>query len=271
MSAPIRIFVGCAANNEDLESLAVLDYTLHKYASEPLQIEWMKQSHDPQSFWYGWNTVSWATPFSGFRWGIPARCNYEGRAIYLDSDMIVMDDIAKLWHEPIPGRHAIIAKGNERFCTTVFDCAKVKPYLIPFEELKTKIGAHRTQRKRIVASGIIEPFPGDDNWNCIDGEDYADLLDPRIKIHHYSAIDTQPQLKYAIPRLKKEGRAHWFKGTVKPHWRPELVELFDETIVEAVNASYLPENYSRQPFGAYESGGSQGGVFLKGGPAVRGV
>src|SRR3569833_1294337 len=93
----IRIFVGCAARNEDLESQAVLEYTLTKYASKPLEIEWMRQSDDPASFWHGCNTLGWVTPFSGFRYGIPERCNFDGRAIYMDSDMIVRDDIAKLW------------------------------------------------------------------------------------------------------------------------------------------------------------------------------
>lgn len=271
MTETIRIFVGCAANNEDEESQAVLDYSLHKYASQPLSIEWMMQSHAKASFWAGWNTSSWATPFSGFRWGIPARCNFEGRAIYLDSDMIVMDDIAKLWNMPIGKGKALIAKGTERFCTTVFDCALVKPYIMSIDQLRTQQGAHRVQRKHIAAAGIIQPFPDNENWNCIDGEQYADMHDSRIKIHHYSAIDTQPQLKYALPRLAAQGRAHWFKGTVKTHWKPELVRLFDETLEAAVAAGYKPENYEHEPFGDYDPAGSSGGVFLKGGPAVRGI
>lgn len=271
MSEPIRIFVGVAANNEDLESQAVLEYSLRKHASQPLSIEWMKQSHDPKSFWHGWNTQTWATPFSGFRWGVPARCNYEGRAIYLDSDMIVMDDIAKLWNTPLQGSYAVIAKNdNKRFCTTVFDCAKVKPHMFSLKELKNTSGIHRKQRDRLSQPGIVQPFPKGENWNCIDGEAEKDIFAPHIKIHHYSAIDCQPQLRHALPRLAEEGQPHWFKGTVKPHWRQDLVKLFDDMLAEAIAANYTPESYRSEPFGSYAPGGSEGGVFKAGRPAVLG-
>src|SRR5262245_61554152 len=91
----IRIFVGCSGNNEDLEFQSVLHYSLEKHASQPLDITWMRLSRDPDSFWFsnpqkkeGWRTEGWATPFSALRWGIPAVCNFEGRAIYMDLDKI---------------------------------------------------------------------------------------------------------------------------------------------------------------------------------------
>lgn len=104
-SDPIRVFVGCSANGEDAESQAVLEYTLRKHASRPVELTWMKQTHDRKSFWHGWNTSSWSTPFTGFRWGIPAACKYQGRAIYMDSDVIIMADIAELFDQPmLPGK-----------------------------------------------------------------------------------------------------------------------------------------------------------------------
>lgn len=272
MSEPIRIFVGCAANNEDLESQAVLDYTLHKHTKRPLAIEWMMQSRDPASFWYGWNTTTWATPFSGFRWGVPARCNFEGRAIYLDSDMIVMDDIGKLWDTPLRNTYVLIAKGaNKRFCTTLFDCAKVKPHMFPIDQLRRVQGIHRQQRDRLSLPGIVQPFPIHENWNAIDGEAYTDIATDVIKIHHYSAIDCQPQLRHALPRLAEKGQAHWFKGTVKPHWRQDLVTLFDTMLAEAIANDFHPINYEYEPFGEYAAGGSEGGVFKTGRPAKLGV
>jgi hypothetical protein len=61
MTDLIRIFVGCSANHDDLESQAVLEYTLRKHASQPLKITWMMQSHDPDSWFYvgkgGWDTT----------------------------------------------------------------------------------------------------------------------------------------------------------------------------------------------------------------------
>ena len=42
-------------------------------------------------------TAQVGTGFSLLRWDIPRRCNYEGFAIYLDSDQIVLADIYDLW------------------------------------------------------------------------------------------------------------------------------------------------------------------------------
>jgi hypothetical protein len=98
----IRLFVGCAANHEDLESQAVLEWSIRKHASEPVEITWMRLSRDPASPWSGWATERWATPFSGFRWAIPEVCGFEGRAIYCDSDVIFMADVAELVAAAIP-------------------------------------------------------------------------------------------------------------------------------------------------------------------------
>lgn len=258
----IRIFVGCSANNEDLESQAVLDYTLHLHASERLHIEWMMQSRDPASFWHGWNTAGWTTPFSGFRWGIPARCEFAGRAIYLDSDMIVMADIAELFYKQLEPGKVVMAKGrDDRFCCTLFDCEAVRPHMLPIERLRREAGAYRQQRP--VISRVTQPFPRDENWNCCDGEDYTDLRDPRIKLHHYTAIDTQPQLRHALARLARRGQSHWFAGKHKPHPRKDIEPFFDEHLRAAVKAGYRPENYEREPFGRYAAGTSRGGAWVR--------
>lgn len=259
----IRIFVGCGANNEDLESQAVLEYSLRLYSSEKIEIEWMRQSRDPKSFWSGWNTTGWTTPFSGFRWGIPERCNYTGRAIYLDSDMIALDDIGKLWKTELQPKKAVVSKGkNQRFCTTLFDCAKVKPVMLPFRRLKMESGAYRLQRGPI--EQVTQPFPDGENWNCLDGEDYESLDDPRIKILHYTAIDSQPQLAHALKRLEKAGQEHWFKGKPVPHWRSDVPALFDRMLKEAIFAGFRPENYEVEPFGRYAAGTSDGGSWKRG-------
>ena len=92
LDQPIKLFIGCDPNNSDLEQMMVLDYSLHKHTSEPVEIIWMQLSRDPSSVWYsnpqtgeGWHTEKWATPFSGFRWAIPAYCGFSGRAIYMDA------------------------------------------------------------------------------------------------------------------------------------------------------------------------------------------
>lgn len=251
----IRVFIGCAANHEDIESQAVVEWSIKKYASEPVEITWMKQSNDPQSLWSGWNTSNWVTPFSGFRWAIPHACGFKGRAIYCDSDVIYMADIAQLWNQPMKlENNSILAKGGSswRLCVSLWDCERAASWVIPIHELKENSVSHSIMSRKVLKPGLIRAFRG--NWNCLDGEKYTNLRDPEIKAIHYTAIANQPQLRYAIPRLQKTGLTHWYDGKIERHWREDLIELFDEMLSEAKENGYPPERYAQDPpFGSYKN------------------
>jgi hypothetical protein len=257
----VRIFIGVSGNDEDLEFQAVLHYSLEKYASEPIDLTWMRLSRDPSSFWYadpqkkaGWRTDRWATPFSALRWGIPAACNFEGRAIYMDVDMIAMTDIAKLWNQDIT--HGAMLSKPEAICVTMYDNAKMRKYLPPLEEIK-QVRQYLNVRRNVLASGCVQRYKGG-NWNCLDlrkdsGGEYRDLHDPEIKVLHFTQIPTQPHLPYAMPRLAKEGRRHWYTTMPpRPHHRKDAVEFFDHMLVEAIDHGYTLDRYRNPtPFGDY--------------------
>lgn len=258
----IRIFIGVGGNDEDLEFASVLHYCLEKHASEKLDITWMRLSRDPSSFWYsdpqqkkGWRTDTWATPFSALRWGIPAACHFEGRAIYLDIDMIPRADIAELWHQPMNGA-AMLSK-PEAICVTVYDCARMKKLLPPIEQIRTVPMFYRQVRQKVCGtSGAIARYR--DDWNCLDmrrvpghGE-YDSVDDPKIKLLHFTRIPTQPHLRLAQKRLAAEGRRHWFKGERYDHPRTDAQKLFDDTLAAATRAGYALDNYRNPvPFGEY--------------------
>jgi hypothetical protein len=255
----IRVFVGCPSNNEDLESQAVLEYSIRKHSTEPIDLTWMKLSKNPLSFWYssavkrqGWLTRSWATPFSGFRWGIPAFCGFVGKAIYLDIDMIVMDDIAKLWRTEPKGGAFCVAKNPATFCTTLWFCDRARPVLPPIDRIKGEYALYAHLRRKFDPAQV-QPF-GNGNWNCLDGESYDSVLDSDIKIIHCTSIPHQPQLKYAVKRLEAKGQKHWSDHKYKPikHWRQDIVDLFDRLLEEAKAAGYPPEKYETdETFGKY--------------------
>ena len=240
MQGVIRLFVGCASG-EDAESLMVLEHTLRKHTQRDISINWMRQG---LGFWQNWNTVRWATPFTGFRWGVPAFCGYEGKAIYCDSDVIFRADIGELWDQEIPG--VVLLRGTEgklRTCVMMFDCAKARDHIPPISQLMQYPDPNGWMRKYFADHReLLAPFAG--NWNCIDLKGCADINDPDIKLIHYSQMSAQPHLKYAIPRLAKEGRKHWYDGEIVKHWRPELIELFDREYAEAMALGYTPERYA---------------------------
>lgn len=254
----VRVFVGCAGNGEDIESQAVLEYSLRKHASLPVEIYWMRLSKDPESPWYsdgkrGWQTQQWSTPFSGFRWAVPELCGFQGRAIYTDSDTIWLADVAELWRQEFQRGKVIMAKGGRdswRFCVSLWECELAAAYVKPLELLKSDPRAHATMVRRFGTGTFLQPFAG--NWNCVDGENYASLDDPDIKVLHYSSEAHQPQLKHALPRLRAAGRRHWFDGTIKPHWRADVQDLFDRMLSEAEAAGFKREKYlPDRPFGPY--------------------
>jgi hypothetical protein len=254
----IRIFVGTSANDEDLEAQAVFEYSLRKHhPADDIDLTWMRLSRDPSSFWYsnpekneGWTTKTWATPFSALRWGIPAACNYQGKAIYTDCDMIVMDDITKLWNQEFQPGKVVIAKGDGiTFCTMLMDCGGLQSVLPPINEIKCVPGRYRDIRRTMNNPKYVQKFDG--NWNCRDGEKYETIFDPDVKILHYTTIPTQPTHKHAKARLAAEGRPHWFAGQSRPHPREEVQELFDDMLADATAHGFAVDRYRTEPFGDY--------------------
>jgi len=249
MEDRIKLFIGCDPNDCDLEQMMVLEYSARKHSSLPIDIEWMRLSRAPSSFWFsdpaqgkGWRTEAWATPFSGFRWGVPAFCGYEGRAIYMDTDMLVLCDLAELWRVRMAPGKVLTGKGRKhswRFCVAVWDCAAARAHLPPIERLRADPDSHRRMMEYFSQRPeLIEPMGSD--YNNIDGEKAA--LE-QIRILHYSDMGTQFSHKYSFPRLQQEGRRHWFDGQVLPHPRADLAELFDRYYHEALGAGYALERY----------------------------
>lgn len=234
----------------------VLEHSVKKRASLPVEIEWMRLSRNPSSPWYsdpgvaGWRTERWATPFSGFRWGVPARCDYRGRAIYMDTDMIVLSDLTELWRMPIESPAVLAARKDldlTRLCVMLWDCAAARSVLPPIDVLRADPDAHR-ELTRQWAEHPERVQAMDPAFNNIDGENGAL---GRIKVLHYSDMRTQFSHARAFARLRAEGRAHWFDGQVLPHPRADLAAVFEAEYADALAAGRRPEDYREALFGAF--------------------
>lgn len=247
--SPIRLFVGCDGTNCDLESQMVLEYSLRKHASEPVEIVWMQQADGGP--WSGWKCQTGRTPFSHFRWSVPSVCGWQGRAIYTDSDFFFLADIAELWHQPIP-HVALVRKPQDkpsRAACILFDCAKAKGHIPDLKALKQMPDAHGTCSEYFRQHrDLLDAFAGD--WDCIafekDKRGNGDLSNPNIKAIHYTRMEQQLHLKYAIPRLKREGRTHWYTADGAPtfaHPHNGLQALFDGLYQEALEAGYTVDQY----------------------------
>jgi hypothetical protein len=230
----IRLFIGTSANGEDAEAEMVYEYSLRKNCSEPIEITWMRQTNDKDDVFGGWDTRYWPTPFSGYRWAIPEMCNFKGKAIYTDVDMINFRDISELWNTDFKG-HLVAARrgkrfGGHEFCVMLMDCKQLQDAIAPIRRMKLQPEFH--QRYINMFSGNEDAVKElDPRWNCLDGED-RDASD--IWQLHYSRMSTQPW------------RPTWFTGVAEDHPRPELVELWfkhrDELLASGATPTVVNNN-----------------------------
>lgn len=249
MSDTIRLFVGTSARNEDLEAEMVLEYSARKHCSVPLAITWMRQAKSGP--WSGWlSATRGRTPFTAYRWGIPAVCNYEGKAIYTDVDFFFLGDLAELWEQNVPPHVGLVRNATGKLSTSciLFDCAKAKGHVPPIENLRLMRDAHDTMLQYFRGhQGLLGPFVG--NWDCADLSG-KQLGDPDVKAVHFTRIETQLHLKHAIPRLKREGGRHWYTGEVRQHDRQDLQAFYDALLAEALANGYTLDTYRVKPFEA---------------------
>lgn len=101
----IRVYVG--ADRSQQLAIAVLEYSIRRHTTAPVHVVPMVDlpvpvPRDPRN--------GQRTGFSFSRFCIPKLAGYQGRAIYLDADMIVFRDIRELWNLPFDGGKIVIQR-----------------------------------------------------------------------------------------------------------------------------------------------------------------
>ena len=223
---PVKLFIGTSSNGEDALIEMAYEYTLRNNSFRSIEIVWMRKTDDPNSFWHGFADQNWSTPFSGFRWAIPEYCNFEGRAIYTDVDMLNFHDIGELFDMDM-GDNVMLARDGKRFggkgfCVILFDCSKFKGSM-PSAQWKAEPTAHHQFINFVqqeLPIGTLDPA-----WNSHDGD-----VEP-FKQLHYTHMPTQPW------------KPKWFTGTPQKHPKPELSKLFWKSVEEAENNGYKVNDY----------------------------
>ncbi|MCK9368351.1 MAG: hypothetical protein M0P72_14550 [Metallibacterium scheffleri] len=104
---PIRIF--CGGDRSQQLPFKVLVHSIRRHTRRVVDIRAIDNQvtavpDDPRHAPY--------TEFSFARFAIPALCQYAGRAVYMDSDMLVFADIGELWDTPLAGAKIAIEIGS---------------------------------------------------------------------------------------------------------------------------------------------------------------
>lgn len=99
---PIRVFVGC--DDSQMAGAYVLEHSIRKHTKHPVEVFFMQNAavRAPRD-----TKNRPGTGFSFNRFTIPALAGNQGKAIYVDADMLVFDDIAKLWNLPMNGKSVL--------------------------------------------------------------------------------------------------------------------------------------------------------------------
>jgi hypothetical protein len=202
--APIRIFVG--TDKTQMLAARVLEYSIKKHASMSVDFVPMVDmpvpmpkdpAHQPR------------TGFSFARFLIPSLCGYQGRAIYLDADMLVLADISKVWEFPMNSADILCAeqpteKGRVRqYSVMLMNCANLSWNINEIVNGLNEGKYNYTQLMYefcIVSSERISPtLPYE--WNCLEH------FEPeKTCLIHYTDMPTQPWVS-----LRNRNRAVWYQ------------------------------------------------------------
>lgn len=128
-----RVFIGW--DEHEVEAFHVLAHSIYRHASAPVAIAPLKLSQLPMT---RDRTEYQSTEFSFSRFLVPWLCDYKGKAVFMDADMMVTDDIIKLFQQ-----------GNERYAV---QC--VKHDYTPTTEMKF-LGQKQSQYERKNWSAVM--------------------------------------------------------------------------------------------------------------------
>ena len=200
---PVRVFIG--SGEASLLERKTLIHSLRKHTSRPLDLYVFNGTHNAIEhndeppvlanlpLWIKYRNF---TEFSNYRWLIPEICGYEGRAIFLDSDMVCLSDIGELFDADMGGcamlAKAEAYKGSSAWgmSNVLFDCSQCR---FPLDEIFREIDAglysntdfHQMTpqflENRPYRLGLMDPA-----WNSFD------RFEAGTRLIHYTNLRTQP-------------------------------------------------------------------------------
>jgi hypothetical protein len=196
IEAPIRIYVG--ATEAEMVPCKVLEYSIRKHASMSVEVTPLYQSNieipQPKDLH---NRPR--TPFSFQRFLIPELAGHKGSAIYLDSDMLVFDDIRKIWIQPLENNDLLTVRnrglmGQAQFSVMLLNCATLDWDIRQIVEALDKglLSYEQLMFEMAVATRVTDNIH--QSWNSLDH-----FAKGKTSLLHYTNMKTQPWLSRSNP------------------------------------------------------------------------
>lgn len=204
VQAPIKVFVG--TDIAQMAGVKLLEYSIKKHASMsveviPIDDREVPIPKDPAN--------RSKTGFSFSRFHIPKLCDYKGKAIYVDADMQVFTDLAKLWNMPFDGADVLYSEqptANGRIpqhSVMLLNCSKldwdVKDIVQGFDEGKYDYKDVMYHFCLVAPSKKKPSLPFE--WNSLEVYEEG-----KTCLIHYTDMPTQPWVSHK----NKNGKV-WYK------------------------------------------------------------
>lgn len=193
---PVRVFIGY--DGREAAAFSVLSHSIHRRASVPVSVTPIMLSQLANIFTRKRDPLQ-STDFSMSRFLTPYLSGYQGWSLFTDCDMIMREDIAKLWqlrddrYAVMCVQHDYVPKDTEKFLgekqtkyqkknwssVILFNNAKCKALTPDFVNTATGLELH--QFKWLEGDHLIGALPA--KWNHLVGE-YAP--NPDAALAHYT-------------------------------------------------------------------------------------
>jgi len=180
----IKIFIGF--DPRETVAFHVLTHSIHARASKPVTVAPLMLSQLDGLMWRERNPLQ-STDFSFSRFLVPYLCEFDGWALFMDCDMLVLDDMAKLWelrddrfavqvvkhdHQPEETTKFLGApqtKYEKKNWSSVmlFNCAKCRALTPEYVNSASGLDLHRFNW--LDSEDLIGEIPH--NWNLLVGYD----------------------------------------------------------------------------------------------------
>ncbi|MER3434707.1 MAG: glycosyl transferase [Leptolyngbya sp. ERB_1_1] len=200
MKQPIRVFIG--SGEASLIERKVAIYSLRKHTNRAVDIYVLNGTHNaiernnqdpvlaPMSLEIKYRNV---TEFSLYRYLIPEICNYQGRAIYIDSDTVCLSDISELFETDLAGSDFLTKRESSEIwglSVMLIDCEKcrfdLETYCAEIDQGLYSYSDFTQMRSRFLQYHPFSIAELDPNWNVFD------FCDSNTKLIHYTNLYTQP-------------------------------------------------------------------------------
>lgn len=215
----MKIFIASEPKTEIARK--VLEWSIRKHCNRTLEFNTLMGKD-----WTVRPKSGVGTGFSLLRWDIPRLCNYKGSAIYLDADIICLDDITLLWRADIDypnpdASHWCTYQPCKWFQhitpeTSVFlvNCLKAGTNQTTVEQISQDLQTDKDRQKYVrhmrALTHLFPPQRIPDSFNRLN-----DFVEGKTHLLHYTKEPEQP----------------WYNPKHKHRdiWEKYFIECFKET------------------------------------------